>query len=133
MVEEFRKTYRGGPAQRTPPDPKQWRVTAPKSGTSTPVVVDFPTSMNYPLLQRMIQVSGPGGIVAGSIDVQRQETQWKFTPKTAWKAGQYKLIVETGLEDLAGNHIGQPFDVDTFEKVSEKITTSTVSVPFAIQ
>ena len=34
MVEGFRKTFRGGPAERNPPDPKQWRVTAPKAGTS---------------------------------------------------------------------------------------------------
>ncbi len=133
MIDGYRKPYRGGPALRTPPDPKQWHVTAPKSGSSVPLVVEFPVSMNYPLLQRMIRVSGPEGTVAGTIDVQRQETQWRFTPKSAWKAGNYKLIVDTGLEDLAGNHIGQPFDVDTFERVTEKITTATVSVPFIIQ
>src|SRR5205823_102578 len=27
MVEGFRKPFRGGAAQRIPPDPKQWRVT----------------------------------------------------------------------------------------------------------
>ena len=133
MIEGYRKQFRGGPAQRTTPDPKQWRVTSPKSGTSSPVVVEFPVSMNYPLLQRMIQVFGSGGVIAGTIDVQRQETQWRFTPKAPWKAGSYKLVVDTGLEDLAGNHIGQPFDVDTFEKVTEKITSSSVSVPFTIQ
>ena len=33
MVEGFRKSFRGGPAERNPPDPKKWRVTAPKAGT----------------------------------------------------------------------------------------------------
>src|SRR5207244_2255398 len=80
MVEGFRKSFRGGPAQRTPPDPKQWRVTAPKAGTSSALVVDFPTSMNYPLLQRMLQVSGPQGNVSGTISITRQEAEWRFTP-----------------------------------------------------
>ena len=29
MVEPFRKTFRGGPAVRQPPDPKTWTITAP--------------------------------------------------------------------------------------------------------
>src|SRR5439155_1191290 len=34
LREEFRKQFRVGPADRTPPDPAQWRLTAPKAGTS---------------------------------------------------------------------------------------------------
>jgi hypothetical protein len=95
MVEGFKKLFRGGPAQRTPPDPKQWRLTAPGAGTSDAVVVSFPTPMNYPLLQRMLQVSGPQGQVAGSVVVGREETEWRFTPREAWKSGDYKLVVST--------------------------------------
>lgn len=133
MVESFRKNFRGGPAQRNPPDPKQWRVSAPKPGTTDPVVVSFPTPMNYPLLQRMIQVSGPQGNVNGAVSVARQETEWRFTPRDPWKAGDYRLVVNTGIEDLAGNHIGQPFDIDTFDRVTERIVTETTSVTFRIR
>jgi hypothetical protein len=133
MVEGFRKNFRGGPAQRNPPDPKQWRVNAPKAGTTDPVVVSFPTPMNYALLQRMIQVSGPQGNVNGAVAIARQETEWRFTPRDAWKAGDYRLVVNTGIEDLAGNHVGQPFDIDTFDRVTEKIVTETTSVPFHIR
>jgi hypothetical protein len=133
MVEGFRKSYRGGPALRTPPDPKLWKITSPKAKAADPVIVDFPTSMNYPLLQRMIQVTGPRGNIAGSIDVQRQETQWRLTPQQPWSAGEYQLIVDTGIEDLAGNHIGQPFDFDSFDRVTEHITAKTVSLRFTIR
>ncbi|HEY7338440.1 MAG TPA: Ig-like domain-containing protein [Bryobacteraceae bacterium] len=133
MVEGFRKAYRGGPAQRNPPDPAQWKVTAPKAGTSAAVAVDFPTPMNYALLQRMIEVSGPGGKVAGSVAIGKQESEWLLTPQSPWRAGDYKLIVDTGLEDLAGNRIGQPFDVDVFDRVTQRITTRTVSLPFAVR
>jgi hypothetical protein len=133
MVEGFRKSFRGGPAQRTPPDPKQWRLTAPRAGTSDAVVVSFPAPMSYPLLQRMLQVSGPQGQVAGSVAIGREETEWRFTPREAWKSGDYNLAVNTGIEDLAGNHIGQAFDIDTFERVTEQITTETVSLPIRIR
>jgi hypothetical protein len=132
MVEGFRKMFRGGPPQRQPPDPKQWKITPPRAGTSAPLVVDFPTPMNYPLLQRMLTISSATGSVAGAVSVGHMETQWRFTPQAPWKAGDYQLIVDTGLEDLAGNHIGQAFDIDTFEHVSEHITTQTIPLPFKV-
>jgi hypothetical protein len=81
----------------------------------------------------MIQVAGAGGRVAGSTAVDRQESQWRFTPAAAWTSGAFRLIVDTGLEDLAGNTIGQPFDIDVFDRVTEHLTTKTVDVPFAIK
>ena len=133
LIEGFRKSFRGGPAVRNPPDPREWRVTSPKAGTLNAVVVDFPTAMNYPLLQRMIQVSGAQGSLTGTTVIDRQETQWRFTPHDSWKTGDYRLVVDTAIEDLAGNHIGQPFDIDTFEHVTEHITTKTISLPFAVR
>ena len=133
LVVGFRKSYRGGPAERNPPDPKEWRVTPPKASTVEAVVVDFRTPMNYPLLQRMIQVSGVQGGVTGTVSIDRQETRWRFTPREPWKTGDYRLIVNTAIEDLAGNHIGQPFDIDTFEHVTEHIATDTVSLPFIVR
>lgn len=133
MVETFRKTFRGGPEDRQPPDPKQWRIAAPKAGTATALVVTFPEPMDYALLQRMIQVSDARGRIDGTVTVDRNETQWSFSPRDAWKPGAYRLVVDTAIEDLAGNHIGQPFDVDVFERVTERITTQTLSLPFDVR
>ncbi len=57
LQQEFRKSFRGGPADRMPPDPKTWRVTAPKAATSEALVVTFPKPMDYALLQRLFGVS----------------------------------------------------------------------------
>jgi hypothetical protein len=133
LVEDFRKTFRGGPAVRVAPDPKDWRVTPPVAGTSGALVVDFHRPMNYTLLQRTLSVAGPNGRVAGTVSVGRAEAEWRFTPQGAWAPGAYKLIVDTSLEDLAGNKIDQPFDIDVFNHVSEHLTTSTVSVPFEVR
>ena len=133
MAEGFRKAFRSGPAERVPPDPKRWTLTAPKAGNSAALTIDFPTPMNYPLLQRMIQVSGPGGMIYGAVAIARQESEWRFVPQHPWAAGDYQLIVDTGLEDLAGNHIGEPFDIDVFNKVTEHIETKTISLPFHVR
>ena len=56
LQEAFRKAFRGGPVDRVPPDPLQWRVAEPKSGTREPLVVDFPKPLDYALLQRLLEV-----------------------------------------------------------------------------
>jgi hypothetical protein len=133
MIESFRKAFRGGPAVRQPPDPKTWKLAPPLAGSRAPLVVDFGRAMNYTLLQRMLKVTGPNGDVAGSIDVDRNEAQWRLTPREPWPGGGYRLVVDTSLEDLAGNKIGQPFDIDVFDKVTERITTATTAIPFEIR
>jgi hypothetical protein len=89
--------------------------------------------MNYTLLQRMLKVAGPRGDVAGTLEVAREESEWRFTPGNPWLAGAYQLIVDTSLEDLAGNKIGQPFDIDVFDRVTERITSSSTTLPFEIR
>jgi hypothetical protein len=84
--------------------------------------------MDYALLLRLLDVTG----VAGTASVERQETEWRFIPSQPWKPGDYTLMVDTALEDLAGNRIGQAFDVDIFEKVSEHLSSKTISLPFRI-
>jgi hypothetical protein len=133
MAEGFRKTFRGGSAERNPPNPKQWRVIAPKAGTSQAFILNFPTPMNYPLLQRMLRVSGIQGNVAGTVSIDKQETEWRFVPHEPWKTGDYQLIVDIALEDLAGNHLGQAFDIDVFQHVTEHIETKTISLPFVVR
>jgi len=128
LQDAYRKSFRAGPADRTPPDPAQWRLSAPQAGTSEALVVRFPKPMDYALLLRLLEVSG----VAGTVSVDNKETEWRFIPSEPWKPGAYRLVVDTALEDLAGNRIGQAFDVDIFEKVSEHLTSKTISLPFRI-
>jgi len=128
LQEEFRKPFRVGPADRTPPDPAKWLLTSPRAGTLNPLILDFRKSMDWALSLRLLDIPG----VAGTASVERNETQWRFTPDEPWKAGEYRLVVDTALEDLAGNRIGRAFDVDVFEKVSQKITAKTVTLPFRI-
>lgn len=133
MAEPFSKVFRGGPAMRQPPDPKAWTISAPAAHSRAPLVVGFGRPMNYTLLQRMLKVSNAKGDVAGVVDVAHQESEWRFTPAQPWTAGGYTLVADTALEDLAGNKIGQPFDIDVFDRVTETIATSTTSRRFDIR
>jgi hypothetical protein len=133
LVEGYKKAFRGGSADRTAPDPKKWRITTPKPGTSEPLVVDFGESMDYVGLQKTLSVASSRGAVAGTGAVSRMETRWSFTPRQPWAAGDYRLLVNSALEDLAANKIGQLFDMDVFDKVDESVETKTYPVAFSIK
>jgi hypothetical protein len=64
--------------------------------------------------------------------VDREETRWQFRPREPWRKGDYLIEVATLLEDLAGNSLDRPFEVDVFEKVEEKIAQTTRTIRFTV-
>jgi hypothetical protein len=133
MMEGFRKTFRGAPADRVPPNPQGWRIAPPPSGSRKALVVRFGESLNEALLQRMLRVTLDGRDVPGGIMIGPGETEWQFIPNAPWRAGVYRLMVNTAIEDLAGNRPGLPFDVDVFQHVTEHIAVTTMPLPFAVR
>jgi len=132
LVEGFTKTFSGGPPIRLAPEPSQWRITPPVRSTIAPIVIDFPNPMNYALLERLIQVRRGGIGVEGVVSLARNERQWRFTPSMPWQPGDYRFIVDNALEDIAGNRIGQLFDIDIFDKVTKSLDRRTTEIPFQV-
>lgn len=128
MAEGFVKAFTVVPADRTPPTLSGWKVAAGASLT-----VDLPEPLDAALLQRLMWVvDAKGERVDGEVRLENEETRWVFTPAVAWTPGNYQLVVGTILEDLAGNRIDRPFDVDSFERVEMRLTTKTKSIPFTV-
>ena len=128
---DFRKEFRVGPADRTPPDPARWTVQAPPAGTRDPLTVRFDEPMDHALASRLLAVAdADGAALDGEVTLADHEHRWVFVPARAWRNGPHALIVPTTIEDLAGNNIGKPFDVDLFEQVDRKFSTTSVKVPF---
>jgi hypothetical protein len=145
LKESFQKTFKVAPPDREPPDPARWKIEAPQAGSRDPLAVVFPEPMDHALAQRLIRVAGESarrgarggarggiGFVAGTISLVDQERRWIFTPDTVWRRGSYQIIIQTTVEDLAGNNIGKPFEVDLFEGVGRRLSTTTVKLPFEI-
>ena len=131
MKETFRKPFRVGPPDREPPNPSQWKMTLPKRGSTNALVLAFPEPMDHALAQRMIRiVTAPGELVPGQPVLDDQERRWNFTPTHPWTAGRHTVLVQTTIEDLAGNNIGKAFEVDLFDGVQRRLTNSTVRLPF---
>src|SRR5205085_5870421 len=125
--------FKAATPDRSPPDPRQWKIRAPKAGTRQPVIVLFPKPMDHALAQRVIRITNDSGeLVQGQTELQDEERRWTFVPAGPWPRGAHRLVVETTIEDLAGNNIGKPFEVDIFDDAAERLTNLTVKLPFAI-
>jgi hypothetical protein len=74
-----------------------------------------------------------GQKVEGTVAVTDDETRWRFTPESPWRAGAYDLVVDTALEDPAGNNIARPFEVDVFRPIERRVETKTTKVPFSVK
>jgi hypothetical protein len=133
LVAPFHKEFRGGPALRSGIDLKEWKITTPPTGSRTALQIDFPRPLDQALLEHVIHVQGPAGEIPGSVQIDAQETRWRFVPSQPWHSGPHTLVIDMALEDLAGNRIGRPFDVDMINHPADRITVSTTSVPFEIR
>lgn len=134
LGESFRKPFRAGPADETQPDPKTWTVVPPTAGSSESLTVTFPESLDRAILDRAVVVRAPDGrSVAGAVEVAANATRWRFRPAQAWAAGTYTLVIDAELEDLAGNSIARPFEVDVFNRVAPRQETPTATLPVVIR
>lgn len=134
LKESFTKTFRVGPPDYDPPDPDTWSLEAPTAGTRSPLTVAFPEPLDHALLERVLWVADEEGQeLPGSVEVETGERNWRFTPKTPWKAGEHLLVALSTLEDLAGNGIDRPFEVDIFQKVRKRVEVKRVEVRFSVK
>ncbi len=99
-------------ADREMPSPTNWSIEPP-TGPSAPVTLHFDESMDYLLLHNAIYVSNGESIIEGHSTIPDNQRQWQFVPDQSWSANtDYHVVVESRLEDLAGNNLSRLFDRD---------------------
>jgi hypothetical protein len=133
LAKPFRYRFRAGAAVERGIDLAAWRVAPPRAGTRDTLAIAFPRSLDHGLLQRAIGVERNGEPVPGDIAIGAAEKQWGFTPRESWRSGDYRLVVLSILEDVAGNRVGRPFEVDMFERVDSTALPERHTIPFKIR
>jgi hypothetical protein len=132
LKDTFRREFTVGPADERPLDVKAWRLTMPAPRSRDALIVTFPESLDHGLLLRALGVWTDGRPLDGDIAVEEHETRWRFTPREPWQAGPHQLVALGILEDLAGNRIGRPFEVDQFDRVDRPNEAERTTIPFVI-
>jgi hypothetical protein len=129
----FRHAFLVGPADESPVDPARWTIEAPAAGTRNAVVVRFREPLDHGLLSRAVGLTEAGGsMVDGEVTIGVAERSWQLTPRNPWRAGTYELVVLSILEDLAGNRVGRPFEVDDFRRIDDTPAPARTTRTFVI-
>ncbi len=109
----FRKTFQAEAADEIQPDPKTWKFTRPPVSTREPLEIHFPEPLDRALIESgLTLVDARGAEIVGKLEIDQDETRWRFTPEAPWLAGSYTLEIDNELEDLAGNNLRRPFEID---------------------
>lgn len=113
LIRSASRRYHIGPALRARVDPGAWRVIAPAAGSKDALVVEFDRPLDHALLEHSLMVTDNDGMpLAGQGTSSTQEQAWRFDPEAAWREGTHLVLIESHLEDLAGNSLLRVFDRD---------------------
>lgn len=104
--------FRAGPRAAGQLDLAAWNLRPPRAGTREPLALSFPAPLDHALLGRMLRIFAGGEEVRGRIEIPRGERGWRFVPEKNWEGKPHRLVVDSLLEDLAGNSFARPFEVD---------------------
>lgn len=134
LVAGVRKPFRAGPADETQPDPTTWTLAPPVAATREPLAITFPEPLDHALLTTSLVITDLSGKpIPGQIDVGAEARNWAFRPDAPWAAGDYRVEVNPDLEDLVGNSVGRPFEVDAVRAVEAPAQARPRLVPFSVR
>jgi hypothetical protein len=130
LEKSFRKSFSAYEAERAKISPRQWKVSTPLEGSRSDVVISFDRPIDNALAQKYIRISSPSGEISGRA-MTVNDTTWKFTPDHAWRKGKYVIQISPLLEDVCGNNVNNPFDLD-LSKERRVNSAEPVEIPLTI-
>ena len=133
LKESFHKSFDVAAPDYTQPTTNRWKIHAPGAGTTKPLLIQFDEPLDHAMLRRLNVMNATRNPISGTIEIDAEETGWRFRPDHLWENGSFFLEIPATLEDLAGNSIARPFEVDMLRPRQRTITTESVEVPFEVR
>jgi hypothetical protein len=134
LAEGFRKSFRAGPPDDQIVDTAQWKLSTPEANTRNALTIQFPKAMDHALAERLIWVEGADGKrLEGTTTLTEHEHKWEFRPAANWVPGDHRVAADSTIEDLAGNSIAKPFEIDVLRPVQKKTEVKISRLPFAVR
>jgi hypothetical protein len=134
LSKSVNKTFVTAIRDSLPPDPTKWKIEIPKAGTLQALKIDARESLDHALLQETVFIKNQKGEnISGKWQIIDKERKLQFQPVQNWNEKNYTLIIETRLEDMAGNNLNRPFDRDITKVIKVKSTSDIFRIPFSIR
>lgn len=132
LAKGFRKSFRSAPPDDQQIDLAQWKITSPRG--AEPLSIQFPKALDHAMAERLIWVETAKGVrVTGFATLADHEHRWEWIRQQPWPAGDYRVAVDATVEDLAGNSVDKPFEIDVLRPVQKKVEQKIHYLPFAVR
>ncbi len=133
LTAAFVKKFRVVGADDKQPDSKKWKVVVPKASSNEPVSITFDEPLDHAMLSRVVRVRDASGQeIIGAVAIKANEQVWSFEPKKPWSSGNYSIVLDTIIEDLAGNSLSRPFETKEQEIESHSSVAAEMTIQFVI-
>ena len=111
LLVETRKDFVVGNAYRQHVKVHEWMIDEPGANSYDALLLQFDRIMDHALLQSMIQVKDrKNKLIAGHWEILKQEQLIQFIPEKKWQKGEYHIVIDSRLEDVAGNSLQNLLD-----------------------
>jgi hypothetical protein len=91
----------------------QWKLTIPKSNSKEGLGIEFDEFLDVILANESIAIVDENKQeISGDFLTSKKGSNTLFVPSNPWEKGSYRLIIDSKLEDLAGNNLNRLFDED---------------------
>ncbi|MFY0604325.1 MAG: hypothetical protein JXQ93_10265 [Flavobacteriaceae bacterium] len=115
------------------PSTNMWTLTVPKVNSKEALGISFGEVLDAMLLEKDIHIMDINGQkIEGGFLIMKNAESALYIPKKVWEPGKYSLIIQSALEDLAGNNMNRLFDTDLHKKQLLK-PTKTKEISFTIR
>ncbi len=134
ITSNHKKTFDVFAPDDQPVWPDDWSLMTPRANSDAPLIVKLAKPLDRALLNRMLWVTDAAGKrVEGTLTVGGGERVVTFAPKNPWAKGDYRLMINATLEDVCGNRVGEPFEVDVLRPIPLKPVIKIAERPFTVK
>ena len=100
-------------ADHEQPAPNNWELTPPTADTVQPLIISFGEMLDFATAGKAVTTcSCNEELIEFSQQADWDGTRVKIFPSKPWATGNYTIALNPRLEDLAGNSLERPFEVD---------------------
>ena len=120
-------------ADHEQPEPNNWELTQPTANTTQPLIISFGEMLDFATAGKAITTC----TINEAHLKFTQQADWdgsrvKIFPSKPWPAGVYTVTLNPRLEDLSGNSLERPFEVDLSSATNDfmkKLTLTFEIIP----
>ncbi|MDW3194289.1 MAG: hypothetical protein R8G66_18080 [Cytophagales bacterium] len=114
---ETTKEFVVGPANREHIVIKDLVIQKPAANSDDGLRILFDRLMDHALVQSMIGIADENNQrIPGHWETSEEEKIVQFIPKEPWKKGTYRIMIDSRMEDVAGNNVNNLLD----QKIGKK-------------